>query len=468
MAWRAAIRARWVSSREKPGRPGLQPLALSAGVLLILPSLLLAHARLSGSEPADGAVIELAPAELLLRFSEPVRPASLWLVDLSGDRPESSLDATTQARELRVSLPDPLPAGRYSLNWRVLASDGHVVSGSLAFTVTTESRPAGAAAAAPGDLLPQASPAPVPAGVSEDDAGAGPATGGRAAGDALLAFAARAVFLVLLLMAAGQALFRALLPMPDPLDAHIRRSVVRLALAGSLAALVHLQAAGVHALGDAGPLDPGAFRFAAASSIGLSLAVALPGFALLVWSGRQRGTALLLGGAVLLLASRALTGHPASREPGWLLMPAMVLHATCAAWWYGALWPLQRALFTLPAATATVLVQRYSVLALAAVALLVFAGLMMALVHLVAPAALAGTDYGRLLLGKLGLFALLLGMAAWHKLALTPRLVRQDVRAVALLRTGIGLEALLMTLLLMASVALTGSAPELPDGGFWR
>jgi copper transport protein len=450
--WLTLAKARWVLA-----------------VCMLLPALVHGHARLAGSEPADGAVLEQLPAAVLLTFSEPVRPASLQLLDLSGVRAPAALEPDLAGPQVIAALPDGLPPGRYLVEYRVLAADGHAVRGKLGFTLATA--PPGAVAGAEpvvGDVLP---PRPGPPEAIDpalaEPAVAAPATA-PPADYRLLAWAARAGFLLSLLLAAGQALFCGLLPVPEPLAAQTRRAISLLALGGLAAAALLLQTTGLLLLGSTGPLDLAAWRLAASSSVGLSLSLAVPGFLLLALGARNRGAGLLFGGAALLLLSRALTGHPASREPGWLLMPAMILHAGCAAWWYGSLWPLRRALADQPPGAAAQLVERFSILALAAVALLAFAGLMMALVHLAVPAALAGTDYGRLLLGKLALFALLLALAAWHRLALTPRLAQGDPAARHLLRAGITLELAVMTLLLLLSAALTGSAPELPDGGFWR
>lgn len=436
--------------------------------LLLLPLLAGAHARLTGSDPGDGSVLAGLPAQLTLSFSEPVRPAALRLLRAAGDLPSVDLDGVTDGRRVLVSLPAGLPDGDYSLEYRVLAADGHVVRGTLALTLAAGPSMSGDARLPVAELPALAVEPPLIAPVAAGEQPRLEVAVGEAVDYRWLAYGIRAVFLLLLLLSAGQALSCALLPLTAPLAAAVRRSLAWLALAGLAIAPLHLQASGLLALDGAGLLDPAAWRLAAGGSLAASLALAAPGFLLLALAARRAGPGLLLAGAALLLASRALTGHPAARDPAWLLMPAMVLHAGCAAWWYGALWPLARTLASEAPAVAARIIERFAVLAMGAVALLAFAGLMMALVYLAAPAALPGTDYGRLLLGKLLLFTLLLCLAAWHRLALTPALARGDRRACSLLRAGIALEGVVMTLLLLVSVALTGSAPELPDGGFWR
>lgn len=436
--------------------------------LLLLPLLAGAHARLTGSDPGDGSVLASVPAQLALSFSEPVRPAALRLLRVSGELTAVDLDGVAEGRRVLVSLPPVLPDADYALEYRVLAADGHVVRGTVAFTLAAGLSISGDAQSPVAEVPVQAVEPPVIAPVAAGEQARLEAAAEVAVDYRWLAYCVRAAFVLLLLLSAGQALFLALLPLTAPLAAAVRGSLGWLALAGLAIAPLHLQASGLLALDGAGLLDPAAWRLAAGGSLAASLALAAPGFLLLALAARRAGPGLLLAGAALLLASRALTGHPAARDPAWLLMPAMVLHAGCAAWWYGALGPLARTLASEAPAVAARIVERFAVLAMGAVALLAFAGLMMALVYLAAPAALPGTDYGRLLLGKLLLFALLLCLAAWHRLALSPALARGDQRAGRLLRAGIAAEALVMTLLLLVSVALTGSAPELPDGGFWR
>lgn len=448
------------------------PGAAATAALLVLASLFLAgvasgHTRLAASEPADGAVLEQAPVVVALTFSEPVRPASLRLVDAADPREPAVLDARVDGMRVMAALPADLLPGAYALEFRVLAADGHAVRGTITFRLLAD-----ASAPLYDEETQPSSPERVASMPPAGEVRTGPASvtayTDHSTGYRWLAWGVRAAFLILLLLAAGQALFCALLPVPEPLAATLRHSLALLALGGLVLAPVHLQTTGLYALGTAGLLDPEAWRLAASSSVGLSVGLAVPGFVLLALAGRNPQVGLLIVGAVLLLFSRTQTGHPVSRDPGWLLMPAMLLHAGCAAWWYGSLWPLRRLLTKQAPEVAAHLVTPFSVLTLAAVTLLVFAGLMMALVHLAAPAALVTTDYGRLLLGKLALFLLLLALAAWHKLALTPGLARADIRAAEMLRTGIAVEAAVMTLLLLVSIGLTGSAPELPDGGFWR
>ena len=113
----------------------LAALALAAG----WPGTAGAHAALVSSAPAARAILSAAPRAVTLTFNERLEPAyarlSVW--DAAGvqiDLKDSVLDPDNR-KVLGVSLP-LLGPGRYTVRYRVLSVDGHVVEASFAFTVT--------------------------------------------------------------------------------------------------------------------------------------------------------------------------------------------------------------------------------------------------------------------------------------------------------------------------------------------
>ena len=104
---------------------------------LLLPPLAGAHAHLEGAVPADGSIISAAPAELVLRFSEPARLTSLSMSRTGTPEPVKfgSLPTVTGA-EIRLPAPALLP-GSYELRYRVLSADGHIVSGTIHFAIAS-------------------------------------------------------------------------------------------------------------------------------------------------------------------------------------------------------------------------------------------------------------------------------------------------------------------------------------------
>jgi methionine-rich copper-binding protein CopC len=98
------------------------------------------HAFLVRSSPAARSTLGQAPARVELWFNERLEPAystvSVW--DASGkqvDRRDATVGPDDRKR-LSVAIA-PLPAGQYTVRYRVLSVDGHVVDSSLVFTIGT-------------------------------------------------------------------------------------------------------------------------------------------------------------------------------------------------------------------------------------------------------------------------------------------------------------------------------------------
>lgn len=140
------------------------------------------------------------------------------------------------------------------------------------------------------------------------------------------------------------------------------------------------------------------------------------------------GAGLLSGG---LLASLAWIGHAVGAEGGEHLHLAMdAVHLLAAAAWLGALVPLGFILAQARRSPAPVwidlarhIIPRFSILGLVSVGNLIVTGLANAYSTVGDSAHLIATSYGRLLLLKLGLFGLMLMIAADNRFRLTPRLL---------------------------------------------
>ncbi len=105
---------------------------------LVLPAGALAHAFLDRAVPAVGGKVHGQPAEVRLRFSQPLEAAfsTVKVLDAGGkqvDSMDKRLDPQ-DASVLRVSLPKLTP-GEYRVVWRVLSADTHVTEGDYTFEV---------------------------------------------------------------------------------------------------------------------------------------------------------------------------------------------------------------------------------------------------------------------------------------------------------------------------------------------
>lgn len=96
----------------------------------------LAHSELVGSTPADGDVVDVAPAELVLEFNETIQELGTEVV-VTGPDGASAADGDLAVDGELVT--QPLldgGAGTYTVVWRAVSADGHPISGELAYEVT--------------------------------------------------------------------------------------------------------------------------------------------------------------------------------------------------------------------------------------------------------------------------------------------------------------------------------------------
>jgi putative copper resistance protein D len=140
---------------------------------------------------------------------------------------------------------------------------------------------------------------------------------------------------------------------------------------------------------------------------------------------------LALASALGLAAAIAWTGHAGSTpgETGLLHLTADTLHLIAAAAWTGSLIPFVLLLVAVrhdpceaSARLARDATQRFSTLGIAAVATVLGSGIVNAWILVGSIDGLIATQYGRLLILKIALFAAMLAFAAVNRIWLTPRL----------------------------------------------
>ena len=97
-----------------------------------------AHTKLVRSEPAPHAVLRRPPVEIRLWFSERLEGAfsTAELRGQAGDKIEDQAARVSpaDARMLTLKIPQ-LGSGEYTVKYRVLSIDGHVLEASFRFTV---------------------------------------------------------------------------------------------------------------------------------------------------------------------------------------------------------------------------------------------------------------------------------------------------------------------------------------------
>ena len=94
-----------------------------------------AHSLLLESVPAAGATLSTPPRELMLRFNNRIEKSLSRLRVVNGqgvDHPLVIAVGRGSAERLTAAVP-PLSPGRWQVQWQVLSTDGHVVSGRFEF-----------------------------------------------------------------------------------------------------------------------------------------------------------------------------------------------------------------------------------------------------------------------------------------------------------------------------------------------
>jgi copper transport protein len=367
-----------------------------------------AHAALLGSTPAIGSVVQAAPAQVTLDFSESVTVAadSVKVLDPDGRRVDTGATSHADGRgsTARARLGQGVGTGTFTVAWHVISADSHPVSGAFTFSVGK----------------PSATKVDVHA----------PVAGGGTSGDLYDTFRyfAYAGFALLV----GTAAF-ALVCWHG---GGARRPVQRLLLTGWSALLVctiaMLMLRGPYAngtgVGDAFDLSviretldtkPGAalaVRLLLLAGAGAFLAV-LVGHSERQEANRDVRLGLMVAGAVLgigLASTWAAMEHASVGIQPRIAVPVDVVHLCAVGVWLGGLAALLTALYApggRPIETAAV--ERFSKVAFTCVTLIVATGLYQAWRQVgFSWHALGSTDYGRLLIAKVAVVAVLVG-AGW-------------------------------------------------------
>lgn len=447
-----------------------------------------AHATLEATTPESGASLESAPSRVALRFDEPVETSlsRLRVSDAGGREVQqgSPFHPGGDPTALAVRLPAALPKAGYAATFRVVSADAHPASGGFTFDI--------GGVAQPSALL-----------VRE--------RGGRVTAAAFSA--ARAIqyaaislglgvlgVLVVAWLPAIRALATPEAPWREASDAFAHRARLLLlaaAAAGTASAslAVALQGATVagtslwSSLGDAPEVL--STRFGTVWGVGvlawLAVFTIVDGNDAVVPVLRPAtvgATGVALGGPGVWLRAAAvpvlalalvpgLSGHAAVRQPVALSLPANVLHVMAAGAWIGGLAVLVLALPVaarrLPGPERSELLAgvltRFSMLALAAVAVLLAAGVVQSLQELRAPGDLLGTAFGRAVAAKIALGLALVTCGAVNRHRTIPALRRAaadgvpDERTGRLLRRTLRAELVLGVAALGISGALAGYQP---------
>jgi copper transport protein len=389
--------------------------ALVVALVVVAAAPASAHATLLTTEPQNGGVYTKPPSEVKLRFNEPVEVSLGGIRVYTSDRervvagsPEHP--AGTQS-EVSVSLPK-LARGTYVVTWRVISADSHPVEGAYTFQVGTKATLSKKSAQGVANSLLAS-------------------TGGSKTVGVVYGID-RAVLFGSLALLIGGAVFLAVV-WPRGRDDRRAAWVVWAGYIGvAVTTVLGIALEGVYAAGL--PLsklfDPTVFRdvldtrYGKVALVRLALlAVAYPLLRVLLHrrpAVEQPLRAWWMTAAGLvglgLAATPGVAGHASTGIQTGLAIPADMVHVAGMACWLGGLVVL--CIAVLPKSDADELravLPRYSALALGAIVALIVSGGYQAWRQVGSIDALKNTDYGRLLIAKLVVFAALVVAAAFSR-----------------------------------------------------
>jgi copper transport protein len=375
------------------------------------------------------------PSEVVANFNEGVGPIFFKVLDVKGqpvgDPGEIRLDGTKMILPLGASLPN----GTYVLTYRVISADTHPVGATFGFSIGEPMKSVDATA----------------------DAGSRSIWSLAVAVNRWILYAG-------MLWVAGTAIFMLLVGLDGALreDARQKARWASVLTAWSYVLAVgfggaDMQLGGADALWQAATWRSGLDSTLASSAVFGLIAMLLlyAGFA----AGDRRRDGFLIAGVVLAIGSFLVTGHAATAPPAWLMAPVVGAHLLATAFWIGAFRPLLLSTRMLSVSDSGALLQRFSTFAVPAVIVVLVSGSAISLKQLGSPTKLFDNDYGTVLLAKIILVFVIIGIAAYNKINLTPKLIANDAAGVAKIRRTITLELMLYVIVLAAASALTVTTP---------
>jgi copper transport protein len=399
-----------------------------------------AHATLVSVDPADGARLDTSPAVVRLTFTEPVS------ADLGGVRVLDARGAQVQEGAARVDgtvvevdLAPDLPDGTYVISYRVVSADGHPVRGGSVFGVGEGAVDGGALAEV----------------TDEGDDRAWEVAGAIGRG---LAYAG-------VLLAAGGVAFLVLVHRGGDERVTLLRAVWSAGLVGAAGSLVALpvQAALGTGQGLGSLFDDGVLAEVSRDGVGLGLVLAVVGLAVAI-PMVERHEPLALAGASVAAASFATNGHTRAGSNATLATLADISHLLVVAVWGGGIVLLGLCLRARRSAgdprDTISLVGRFSTLATGAVVLVGVTGAALGWREVGSLDALTGTGYGRLLLVKVGVVAIVAALGAYNHFRLVPAITGGKARAgLARLRATLRIEVLGLAVVIALTSVLVVVTP---------
>jgi len=390
----------------------------------------LAHNTFDSSSPSEGDALEISPSNWTITFAKSVPLDSFSGEVINGDGIRTQLTSPTHGATdniVVVSLPTSL-TGAITARWKLVSSDGHVVSGRVAFSVNTTS--ATILTTDPNGDIPSNSSVPETTVVSQEE------ISNASSAPEVVRWPLRLLGYLAILILIGL-VFAEMFLAEGTLAAATGR---RLLLISSAAITVVPILQGWIFLADVNgysffkaPLDT--FDLFSTTPGSMMLTRALTGAAIsyaaiIAWPQltntiKERQAIGLIGAYLITLA---YTSHSRSQALPLLGIPVDVLHVTASAIWLGGLAVL--ALVVIPfidAKSALLTYTRYGRYAQYAVITIVVTGVIQTLrLHGVSLSSLFGERHGQILLLKIVAVGLMLKVGDVNRRRLLKNLPTED------------------------------------------
>jgi copper transport protein len=418
----------------------MRRLALVVLVALAFPAVASAHATLRSTTPSFRSELTQGPAVIRLTFDQNVKvlPGSIRVLNGVG---KNFADPARANGTVVVAKVRHLKLGAYTVRWQAISADSHVVSGVWTFGVG------------------------VPAPAVENAYGAG--------GPTPKEHIVRWVWFLGIALTIGALGFRLIvlrgLRVPRPLERRIAVAAGLGALATIHAGIVAFSLRAEDALqlpfgrflyGDLSPMAKTRFGYAFVTmTLVFALVLALIYLSWLLDRVEPLVPAFAL--AVVFAGGLSVSGHDAV-DPGssWKTEIADWLHLSAASLWIGALATMALLLWTGAPELRKAAFMRFSRLATVLIAVVLGAGVYLAIVRLPSVSDLWTSGYGRVLLVKIGLVSFALLWGAFHHFVVAPALERADTGFLGRIGRSLAGESMVgMAVLLLAAILVDSRPP---------
>jgi copper transport protein len=414
-----------------------------------------AHATLVSADPPVAGKVATSPKQVRLQFSEELEPALGRISIVGADGKVITLKVSGDPHDVNALIAPvhtTLAPGGYRVNWRIVSADGHPVDGSYVFTVEGVGPPVTAAPPAPPASMGDMEHMDHMGGDEHISTNWGPSV----AGAPIIASVMRGLGVGALMAAAGLLLFMSRMPAADVSATRRAERLARwLTIAFVVLLPLHAHAWAMNAVPEH-RLDAEMFTAMTQSGVG-QLEMWRTGLALLaalaLLLARRPSIAMVL--AFLALLVSGATGHSAVLHPLWTT-PAKALHLVAGAVWLGGLLWLLTVDRSDPKRFEREAL-RVSSLALIAVIVVTFSGVVQTVFFLPKLTDIFSSAYGAVSLAKLAGLLVLVGFGAHHKFKVIPRLM-QDPDVAGRFSTTLRREVVVMTIVILLG-GLLGYVP---------